>query len=155
MHEYVLENAPGQTGMVPLRREIEMLNVWTEVYALGHQSCTQVDIEVEPRLPPIFLPSFSYIAFLENSYEHGEVGDPDHPIRMRIGMDQHSVHFSITNRKKAGGLTSHLKNGKRAGLGIEGVKPRMELAGQPANLSFDDNNDYFSVTLSIDYTKLI
>src|SRR3546814_4616858 len=125
MHEYVLENAPGQTGMVPLRREIEMLNVWTEVYALGHQSCTQVDIEVEPRLPPIFLPSFSYIAFLENSYEHGEVGDPDHPIRMRIGMDQHSVHLSITNRKKRSEEhTSELQSLMRISYAILGLKKK-------------------------------
>lgn len=155
MHEYVLENAPGQSGMVPLRQEIEMLRIWAKVYELGYQSSSSVDIEVASWLPPILLPSFSYIVFLENAYEQGDNGQSQHPVQIRINTGKQHVHFRIRNKKATHKTKSRFQSNRPSGLGIKGVKQRLELTDIPYNLVIEDGDDFFTTTLSIDYTKHI
>lgn len=155
MHEYVLENAPGQSGMVPLRHEIEMLRIWSKVYELGYQSTSSLDIEVATRLPPILVPSFSYIVFLENAYEQGDNGNAEHPVQIRINIVKQHVHFRIRNKKITNKMKSRFKSGRPSGLGIKGVRQRLELTDIPYNLVIEDRDDFYTATLSIDYTKHI
>jgi|GEM_PF-1684775 len=155
MHEYVLENAPGRSGIVALRHEIEMLRVWSKVYELGYQSSASLDIKMATRLPPIFIPSFSYIVFLENAYEQGDNGNSEYPVQIRINVSRQHVHFRIWNKKTTHRMKNRLKSASPSGLGIKGATQRLELTDIPYNLSIEDGDDFYMATLSIDYTKLI
>lgn len=154
MYDYVLENAPGHSGMVPLEREIEMLKVWSRVFKIGYESAT-IDIEVAPNLPAIRLPSFTYIVFMENSFEHGYHASGSHPIRIRIDRDQQFVLFNICNKKRISASPNRLKANRPPRLGIEGVKQRLKLADISFDLAIHDNDEQgtYSVTLAIGYTK--
>jgi len=157
LHGYVLENAPGQSGMVPLRHEIDMLPIWSKVYALGYQSSVPLDIRVAAQLPPISLPSFSYIVFLENAYENGDNEHPGNKVQIRIDVDKKHIHFRIRNKKTTHKLKNRFKSDSPSGLGIKGVKQRLELADISYNLVIEDEDDngFYAVTLSVDYTKHI
>ncbi len=153
MYDYVLENAPGQSGMVSLQREIAMLDVWTRVFKLGYDSA-MVDIEVAPGVPKITIPSFTYVVFVENAFEHGYHVDSNHPIRIRIEHDQQSVRYTISNKKNPNIKRNRLKTNRPSSLGIAGARHRLELADIPFDLIIDDTAGIYSVTLSI-YTKSI
>jgi len=153
MYDYVLENAPGHSGMVPLEREIGMLKVWSRVFKIGYESAT-VDIKVAPNLPKIQLPSFTYIIFIENSFEHGYHTGGNSPIRIRIDGDEQSVLFTISNKKRITARSNRLKANRPSSLGIEGMKQRLNLADIPYDLSVhDDEQGSYTVTLAIYHTK--
>lgn len=154
MYDYVLKNAPGHSGMVPIEGEIGMLKTWIRVFKIGHE-LAQVDIEIAPDVPQIELPSFTFIVFIENSFEHGYHADGNHPIRIRIDSDHQFVLFTISNKKRKGKSRSRLKANRPPGLGIKGIKQRLQLADIPFDLEIQDDVEQgvYAATLAIDYSK--
>lgn len=106
---------------VPLYREVNYLYSLIELEKLRHEDtmCLQVAISAIPenlKIAPLLL-----IAFVENTFKHGETGNPEHPIKITLNVEANCLHFSVVN------LVGHGVKDTTGGIGLKNVKRRLDL----------------------------
>lgn len=106
---------------VLLSREIEYLNGFIELEKLRYAYETYVDFSVEGdvngrRIAPLLL-----ISFVENTFKHGRLQDPDHPVIIRLQVSPKAIFFRTSN------LISTDFRDQTAGIGLKNVERRLAL----------------------------
>ncbi|WP_461136564.1 sensor histidine kinase [Spirosoma lituiforme] len=107
--------------LVPLSQEIDYLNGFVELESLRYARPIYVDFSVEgnvngQRLPPLLL-----MALVENCFKHGQLQDPDQPVRIRLAVVGPVLQFETSN-----GLTTHRRD-PTGGIGLPNIKRRLAL----------------------------
>lgn len=86
------------------------------------------------------------ITLVENAFKHGELGNPEHPLKisLQVSGSQQSLSFTVSNQKKLGPKDhSH-------GIGLENIRRRLQMVyGSDASLESTDTADAYSITLNI------
>ncbi|HEY0056516.1 MAG TPA: histidine kinase [Pedobacter sp.] len=129
---------------VKLVREVRYLENYIELQRLRFKGQAYINVQVsgdynEQSIAPLIL-----ISFIENAFKHGVVSDPEHPIKIKLEVDNHDLHFSIWNKK------SLLNKDESSGIGLNNVKRRLDLLySGKYKLDIEDRDDTYYCTLSL------
>ncbi|WP_208493208.1 sensor histidine kinase [Spirosoma utsteinense] len=107
--------------LVPLSQEIDYLSGFIELETLRYSHRIYVDFTLEgdvngKRLPPLLL-----IALVENCFKHGQLQEPDQPVRIWLAVSGSVLRFETSN-----GVATHLRD-PTGGVGLPNVKRRLVL----------------------------
>jgi two-component system, LytTR family, sensor kinase len=136
---------------VPLEKEIQYLRSYIELQLLRDEKMNKVRYSFENVAPGTFIAPMLLVPFIENSFKHWKLDDPeDSFIDIRLQATHDDLHFSIENTKP--GLNSRQSTG--SGIGIENVKKRLNLIYPGKhNLMIQDSTKIFKVELKIDLSE--
>lgn len=107
--------------LVPLNQEIDYLSGFMELETLRYPHPIYVDFTVAgnvngKRLPPLLL-----ISLVENCFKHGQLRDPDCPVRIHLAVAGSVLRFETSN-----GVATHQRD-PTGGVGLSNVKRRLAL----------------------------
>ena len=106
---------------VMVSQEIDYLNGFIELETLRYPGEIFVDFILEgdvngKRMAPLLL-----IAFVENSFKHGQLNSPETPITIRLSIADERLHFGISNT-----IATHQRD-QTGGVGLKNVERRLAL----------------------------
>lgn len=144
MLRYSLVNSAEEK--VSLKQEIAYIQNFIELQRLLTAEVfvkftCEGDIENKMILPRIL------ITFIENAFKHGELSNPDEPVRILLRGDPEAISLKVSNRKNR---RRHIVN---TGVGQENVMQILQLnyPGRHA-LNIDDGEENYSCQLTITLT---
>jgi sensor histidine kinase YesM len=113
----------GRKDSVSVKSEVAYLENFIELQQIRYQN--RIDIQFEQnienekqRIPPLL-----FINLLENAFKHGADTKPENPfIRFRLETKKERIFFKIENN-----FDAQESERKKAGIGIENLKRRLEL----------------------------
>ncbi|MEM7573286.1 MAG: histidine kinase [Bacteroidota bacterium] len=109
---------------VPLAREIRYLEDLLHLESMRIDALAPVDWRVgtfsrDWQLPPLLL-----VPFVENAFKHGDLRDPEQPLRIQLSENENgALSFSVSNLIKPG---QQSKDGT-GGIGLRNVQKRLQL----------------------------
>lgn len=110
--------------MVPLMKEVEMLENYMELQKLRLEKGSKIEFKVQGNLDGVVIAPLLLFPLVENAFKHGMGGDFEQSfinIQLTLGS---GIRFSIMNKL---GQIDDVENGKYGGIGLENVKRRLEL----------------------------
>jgi len=110
--------------MVPLMKEVEMLENYMELQKLRLEEGSKIEFKVQGNLDGVVIAPLLLFPLVENAFKHGMRGDFEQAfinIQLTLGS---GIRFSIMNKL---GQIDDVENGKYGGIGLENVKRRLEL----------------------------
>jgi len=147
---YSLEAGDTQDGKVRLSREVDSMKKVIKINRLRFSNHLNIELVESGDLESICIIPLVLVTLLENALKHGELNNLQHPIRIRIEVDNERgrFFFRISNRKKRGPKESG------HGIGMENVKKRLKYTYQQNHrLEVKDEGDLYSVELTISLTN--
>jgi len=121
MMRYSMENLDEQPGKVPVRLELENLQLLIEINRLRFEKTKKVELEIDGDPGNQLVPPLSMITVVENAFKYGDLKDPLYPISVKVKLRPHEVHFTCTNKK--GRRLAELTSNK---IGITNLKRRLD-----------------------------
>lgn len=133
-----------KSEVVSLEKEWHFIENYIELESLRLPFTPAILLDVPPCLPPIEIPPFSLITFVENAFKHGELQDPENPVRIQIIHNYSEFIFNIDNK------IAHKEKDDQGGIGLENLKKRLAIFYQQKHqLVIKKKKDQFSVTFKI------
>lgn len=136
-----------QEAMVPIAREIRYLEDLIHLESMRVEALAPIDWQVgsftkDWQLPPLLL-----VPFVENAFKHGDLRNPDQPLRIHLQEDDRgALNFSVINPIKIG---QQSKDGV-GGIGLINVQKRLELLYPKRHeLQIENRENTFKVVLRI------
>jgi two-component system, LytTR family, sensor kinase len=108
-----------------LEEEVAHVQHFIELYRLRFGERLQVQFEVVGDLHFRMILPLVLITFVENSFKYGDLFDSQHPVRIRLEIDDQGLTFSTHNKKKVGPVES-----VSSGIGIANTRRRLDLVYQ-------------------------
>jgi two-component system LytT family sensor kinase len=108
-------------GKVMLEKEVQHLQNYIDINQLRFSNRLQVHFEVIGSLQFLMILPLILITFVENCFKHGELADPDAPLRIQIKTQNNRLYFSTHNRKRDG------PKEKTTGIGLVNTQKRLDL----------------------------
>lgn len=133
-----------QAPRVPILQEVAYLKdlIHLECMRVENIAVPQVTIglfQEDWQLPPLLL-----VPFVENAFKHGELKDPEHPLRISLTEDSGRLRFRVSNLKRHN-TTSQDEVG---GIGLANTRKRLALVyANQHDLRIADEGDTFQVEL--------
>jgi two-component system LytT family sensor kinase len=142
---YSLEQEDDNNGRVLLNREVDNLKKVIKINELRFSNRLNIDFSVTGSIEGVRIIPLVLITLLENAFKHGELINPNDPVRIRLCMDGGGgIHFSIHNRKKTG--PKELGHG----IGMDNIRRRLDYAyHENYRLVVTDEEQHYSVELTI------
>ncbi|WP_431214029.1 sensor histidine kinase [Puia sp. P3] len=143
---YSLEQEDDNNGRVLLSREVDNLKKVIKINELRFSNRLNIDFSVTGSIDSVRIIPLVLITLLENAFKHGELINPNDPVRIRLCMDSSGggIHFSIHNRKKTG--PKELGHG----IGMDNIRRRLDYAyHENYRLVVTDEEQHYSVELTI------
>ena len=142
---YSLNKEEDADGKVLLTREIEHVNNIIKIQQLRFGNALQLIVDIRGELEELRILPFVLITIAENAFKHGELKDPDQPVRLQLTVTNgQRLHFLCTNKKKTG------PKELSTGIGLDNTRKRLELAyGENYSLYIKDQRELFTVDLTI------
>ena len=121
---------------VPLRRELELLELYLEIQRVRFADWLRVDEQVDRDALDVLVPSLALQPLVENAIAHG--GQDEHHmnvvrIRCRVERETETLAIEITNPSPNG--ASPPTDGLRIGVGLRNTRERLEQL-YPGNHTF-------------------
>lgn len=134
MMRYVLYESGAQE--LSLQNELKFVSNYINLMKIRYTD--DVDITFEhPTLhsSEITIPPLLFIVFVENAFKHGISYNEPSFIHIRAAYDNREVHFTVENSRHPNAAS------KKAGIGLENVKKRLELIyGDNYSLNIDSSS---------------
>jgi hypothetical protein len=134
-----------ETERTTLKKEVEFIESYIDLMKLRYNEKVTISLHLPPFMPDKTIPPFLFTSLVENSFKHGisYMGGSF----IYIGMDVTENRLNLTIKNSKNGNT---RNDEYSGIGIENTRKRLELIyGQNYSLDIIDNNDLYTVNLSI------
>ena len=142
---YALGEAYTEDGKVLLRDEIEHLRNFIKMNQFRFRNNLNVELEVRGEMNGAVIIPFVLITLVENIFKHGDLSDPEHPIRIMIEMKDGGLHYYSRNKKKQG------PKELSTGIGVDNIQKRLQHAyGDGFTLNIQDETDCYTTELIID-----
>ncbi|WP_296703925.1 histidine kinase [Algoriphagus sp.] len=110
--------------MVPLTKEVEMLENYVELQKIRMEENSTVDFTILGNLDGVKIAPLLLFPLVENAFKHGMKDNAEQAfIDIRLKVDS-GISFSIKNKL---GQIDDMEKGKYGGIGLENVKRRLEL----------------------------
>ena len=146
----VLEDVEAQE--VPLRRELESLQLYLSIEEVRFQDRLRVEISAEPATLDAAVPHLGLQPIVENAIRHG-IGRRSAAGRLQISAAQVNGHLEIQVRDDGPGLPP---GGESPGIGLMNTRARLrQLYGDAAKLTLENGAQGGAVaTLILPYERL-
>ncbi len=133
--------------MVEGIKEFEFTRLYIDLMQQRINSKVTLDVDIDQNNINFFIPPLLFVPFIENAFKHGISYREKSFISIRLHAQENKIVFACENSIPLNGKTEESKKG---GVGITNIKKRLELIyGDKAVLNMNDNNQVFSVLLTI------
>ncbi len=140
---YATVSSKGEKRL--LSNEIDLLQNFISIYRLRFKGECFVDFKISGPVNGLRIESLLLLPFVENAFKHGVYNDPEHPIKIAIGVDGTQLSFTCVNKIN----TAHKDPG--SGIGIENIKRRLDLQYPGKhNLQISKANNYYRTFLTLE-----
>jgi sensor histidine kinase YesM len=129
---------------VMLQDEVKHLRNFIAINQLRFDNRLQVKFDVTGNLHFRMIIPLLLITFVENSFKYGDLLDPQHPLIIRLEVDNDLLVFYSSNKKKLGPVeTSN-------GVGLTNTKKRLDLVYKDRyTMAVDNVENFYTTTLKI------
>jgi two-component system, LytTR family, sensor kinase len=128
-----------------LEDEVAHIRDFIQLYRLRFGERLQVNFEVEGDINFRLILPLVLITFVENSFKYGDLFDAEHPVNIRLQVDEQGLCFYTHNKKKVGPLESSSN-----GIGIANTRRRLDLVYQDRYaLDIQEDVRFYSSILKI------
>lgn len=142
---YALNQGYQKEGKAPLKDEIGHVENVIKISQLRYSNQLNVNFEVRGNVEGMLIIPFVLITIVENAFKHGDLKSTEHPIDIRIEVQENRLRFYCRNKKKSG------SKALTTGIGLENIKKRLELAyGTKFRFTVNDEPDFYTTELIID-----
>lgn len=132
------------SGKVMLEEEVQHLKNYIEMNQLRFNNSWQIRLDITGNLGFRMIIPLLLITFVENSFKHGDLLDPEHPLLIRIAVENDDLTFFIRNKKRKG------EREKSTGLGLENTRKRLAITYPHAHtLDLQDETDFYTCVLNL------
>ncbi len=139
---------------VPLAKEVEQLQNFTQLYEMQIEERGEVNFSVEVNQPDYQIAPLILIVFIENAFKHSQSGQSDN-IRIDIALElseEGELTFSCKNNFHPVANTENLAHG----IGLENVRKRLQLLYPNAHsLTIEEKDNQFEVYLTMQLTQKV
>lgn len=138
--------------LVPLEKEIKMLNDYIELEKVRYGSRLKTKISIQGDYQNKLIAPLLLIPFAENSFKHGTSKMLRHPwMKLHILVQENTLSFELSNSKP---LEASMANGKN-GIGLKNVQKRLALLYPSKHeLTISSTEDEYAVKMSIPLTEI-
>lgn len=131
---------------VPLEKEIEHIKKYLEFNQLRHSNELHFSFEYEGDIPFKKIVKLILITYIENAIKHGDIRNPEHPMIIRLIVEDNTLIFYISNKK----LNRKPILTQRESVGNINTKQRLDLAyPNKHELTILDEGNEYTVSLTI------
>ena len=142
---YALYEATDSDDKAPLKDEIEHVRNVIKINQLRFSNNLQVNFEVNGVINGLEIIPFLLITVVENAFKHGDLQSVEHPINIRLNLEEKHLYFYCHNKKKTGPKEIS------TGLGLDNIRNRLNFAyGNNYKLSIKDEAGFYTTELTID-----
>lgn len=132
--------------MVSLEKEIDYIKKYLEFNQLRFSNQLHYTFEYEGDLLFKKILRLILINYVENAMKHGDIRNPNHPMVIRILVEENTLFFYLNNKK----LNRKPNLSNRESVGNINTKQRLELAyPNKHELTILDEDDEYTVSLTI------
>lgn len=129
---------------VDLSKELQYLQNYIDLQKIRFGNKAFMNFEVLGEVSNQQIVPLLLISFIENAFKHGVANDAQHPIKMRINVEDGRLFFFIQNKKH-----SHNRD-NIGGIGLPNVRRRLDLLYPGKyNLEIRDEADTYTCQLSL------
>jgi LytS/YehU family sensor histidine kinase len=144
MMRYALGEAYTEDGKVLLRDEVEHLRNFIKMNQFRFRNHLHVELEVKGEMNGAVIIPFVLITLVENIFKHGDLSDPEHPIRIIIERKGEGLRYYSRNKKSKG------PKELSTGIGLDNIQKRLQHAyGDAYTLNIQDEKDCYTTELII------
>jgi len=137
-------NESGPDGLVDIQKEIDYLNNYIDLYRLRFKDQFFVRFDIEGELAGKRIPSLVLIPLVENAFKHGEVNDPQRPVKISLKIIGATLLFTVSNK------INHQQKDASSGIGLVNIRRRLELIYPGKHeLLIGDNGQTYKASLNI------
>lgn len=142
---YMLYESNAAT--VPLTREMDYLQDYVSLQQLRYKNSPVADLQIAGETAACSIAPLLFIHLLENAYKHSPARLEPGDLKVRVGIQEGALTFSVQNPIAKKPATSLEEPG---GIGLPNVRKRLALLypGQHT-LTIQNSGDTFTVTLTI------
>lgn len=135
-----------EDGLVFIRKELENLKKLIQIHQFQSKQTIAVEYKETGEIGGK-VPAQIFITLVENAFKYAVLNDPEHPIRIEVGIDGNDMlSFSVQNRKRKEKVISG------GGVGMKYVESRLrqEYGDDYSLIVKDEEDDYFvKITIEI------
>lgn len=137
--------SPATTdGKVLLKDEVEHVRNVVKINQLRFSNQLNVCLKISGVLNGARIIPFLLITIVENAFKHGDLKSREHPIEIRLAVDDQSLSFYCRNKKK------HGPKEISTGIGLDNIKKQLALAyGNDFSLIIEDDTEFYTTQLTI------
>lgn len=133
----------AKDGKVALKDEIEHVRNVIKINQLRYSNNLNVGFDVNGVVNGAMIVPFILITIVENAFKHGDLKSQEHPIQIRLDVNN-GLHFFCRNKKKAGPKEIS------TGIGLENIKKQLDLTyGRNYSLDVKDEAEFYTTELTI------
>lgn len=129
---------------VSVKKEIGYLNDFIDLHRMRLDFEPEIDFKTAGDVLSLQVAPFLLIPFVENAFKHGNLKNPNAPLRIYTQKEGTALTFTVSNEKKV------QEKDEVGGIGIQNVRKRLALLyGDKSNLQLTETEDTFTVQLKI------
>lgn len=142
---YALHESNEKDDKASLKDEIEHMRNVIRINQLRFSNNLHVKFEVNGMINGTEVIPFLLITLVENAFKHGDLQRVDHPIEIKLTVEQNRLYFYCHNKKKSG------PKEMSTGLGLDNIRNRLGFAyGNNYKILIKDETDFYTTELTID-----
>ncbi len=137
----------GENELVPLAKEIELIDHYIELEKLRYGNRLQASFERSGDPDKVMIAPVLLLPFVENAFKHG-ISQSRNKVWLKIHLEisDRSINFHIENSKP--GITAKVST--PGGIGLENLKRRLAILYENRHtLEIFDKEDLYSVQLNL------
>jgi signal transduction histidine kinase len=108
---------------VPLRTEVEMIELYLDIMRARFQDSIQIHMEIDSRAQTLMVPSMLLQPIVENAFRHGVAEKPGGCIEIKAAMKNGAV--CLTVRDNGPGIAGNPEVALKKGLGLTNTAERL------------------------------
>ena len=133
MMRYVLYESGAHD--ISLHNELTFVSNYINLMKIRYTDDIDITFEQPEHRTEVFIPPLLFIVFVENAFKHGVSYKEPSFIHISVRCDNRNVRFTVENSRHPE------KKDKKAGIGLENVKKRLELIyGDKYSLNIDSSS---------------
>jgi two-component system, LytTR family, sensor kinase len=142
---YALHESNESDDKALLKDEIEHVRNVIRINQLRFSNNLHVKFEVNGMINGMEVIPFLLITIVENAFKHGDLQRVEHPIEIKLTVEENRLYFYCHNKKKSG------PKEMSTGLGLDNIRNRLGFAyGSNYKLLIKDETDFYTTELTID-----
>ena len=131
-------------GKVALKDEIEHVRNVIKINQLRFSNNLNVHFDVTGVVNGATIIPFILITIVENAFKHGDLKSGQHPIDIKLNVENGKLYFFCRNKKKAG------PKELSTGIGLNNIKKQLDLTyGRNYALNVKDEAEFYTAELTI------